>query len=228
MSIDPSEYARWRASPLGAVTEELEQAVVFDLAGPLAGKRVLDVGCGDGAYSIAAAERGAMVTGVDTSTDMLAAARRRADMAGVRVELRVGEATKLLFDKNTFDVVLAVTVLCFVPDADLAVAEMARVLAPGGRLVLGELGRRSAWTAWRRIRGWLGSERWRAARFRTAADLRDLVERAGLSVERVRGSVYYPPIPRMAPCLAPLDAPLSRATTLGAAFLVVTAKRGEG
>lgn len=57
MTIHPGQYARWRASPIGSLTEGLEQAVVLDLAGPLPGKRVLDVGCGDGAYGIAAAER---------------------------------------------------------------------------------------------------------------------------------------------------------------------------
>jgi ubiquinone biosynthesis O-methyltransferase len=203
--IDPNVYARWRGTQLGAVTERLEQAVVFDLAGPLAGKRVLDVGCGDGAYSIEAAKRGAVVTGIDTSVEMLAAARRRAEEAGVRIAFVEGDARKVPFADGSFDIVLAVTVLCFVRDADLAVREMTRVLVPGGHLVLADLGKRSLWAAERRVRSWFGSTSWRAAHFRTARELHRLIERAGLSVERTRGSIYYPPLGTLARWMAWLD-----------------------
>ena len=122
-----------------------------------------------------------------------------------------------------FDVVASITVLCFVPDATGAVREMARVLRPGGRLVLGELGRWSLWAAIRRIRGWLGSATWRAARFRTAAELRALAEQAGLSVTAIRGAVYYPPVGLLARTLAPIDSWLGRVTTFGAAFIALSA-----
>jgi len=141
---------------------------VFDLAGSLAGKRVLDVGCDDGTYSTGAAERGASVVGIDTSADMITAGKQRAHEKNVDVELVVADASELPFPDGRFDVVLAVTVLCFLPDAALAVREMARVLVPDGRLVLAELRRRSTWAAWRRLRGWLGSKTWSAAVFRPA------------------------------------------------------------
>lgn len=228
MSIEPAEYARWRASPLGSVTERLEQAAILDLAGPLAGKRVLDVGCGDGTYAILAAERGATATGIDSSQAMLDAARRRSEDAGVRVELQLADVMKLPFPAASFDVVVAVTVLCFVRDVDVAVQQIARVLAPGGRLVLGELGSRSVWAARRRVRGLLGSKTWRSARFWTERDLRRLVERAGLAVENVRGSVYYPPMARVAGWLAPFDDRLGRLTTRGAAFIAIAAVKKGG
>jgi ubiquinone biosynthesis O-methyltransferase len=221
MTIDPSQYARWRASPLGSTTEALEQGVVFDLAGPLSGKRVLDVGCGDGTYTLGAAERGAQVVGIDTSSEMVAASKRRASEKNVNIELLIADVTKLPFAAARFDVVLAVTVLCFVADVNIAVRELVRVLVPGGRVVRGELGRRSTWAAWRRLRGWLGSRAWRAATFRTAAELRTLVEQAGLSVEQVRGSIYYPPVMSLARWMAPLDAKLGRLTPEGAAFIAV-------
>jgi len=75
-------YARWRASPLGRTVERVEMAVVFDLAGPLAGRRVLDVGTGDGAYALEAARRGAIVTAVDSDAAMLDAARGRPHRPG--------------------------------------------------------------------------------------------------------------------------------------------------
>lgn len=155
-------YARWRATPLGSITERVETNVVFVLIGSLRGKHVLDVGTGDGTYAIEAAARGAVVTALDLEPEMLDAASARASTRGVDLALRQGRAERLPFDDRSFDVVLAVTVLCFVPDAQVAVREMARVLKPGGRLVLGELGRYSVWAAERRVRaGWvrpLGAE----------------------------------------------------------------------
>jgi 2-polyprenyl-3-methyl-5-hydroxy-6-metoxy-1,4-benzoquinol methylase len=226
-TINPSSYARWRASSLGAITERVEQHLVFDLAGPLAGLAVLDVGCGDGTYAIEAAARGARAVGLDADPAMLREAERRARKRGVAVELRERRAEDLPFGDASFDVVFAVTVLCFVADAAGAIGEMARVLVPGGRLVLGELGRFSTWAAWRRLRGWLGSTTWRRARFRSAQDLRELLRGAGLRVERVTGAVYYPPVGVGARLLAPIDRMPSAVTTLGAAFLVAAARKPE-
>src|SRR3972149_4545404 len=78
-------------------------------------------------------------------------------------------------------------------DAERAVAEMARVLKPGGRLVIGELGRWSWWAAHRRIRGWFGNSTWQAAMFRTAEDLRGLADAAGLNGVKTRGGGHFPP-----------------------------------
>ena len=222
-TVGPEDYLRWRASSLGAMTEALEQALVLRMAGPLAGLRVLDVGCGDGAYALAAARQGAHVVGVDASLPMIEAARARAHEAELDVEFRLADAAALPFEDGRFDGVLAVTVLCFVPDAAAALREMARVLAPGGRLVLGELGRWSVWAALRRLRAWRGSPLWRGARFRTARELRALVRGAGLAVEQVRGAVFYPPLAGAARLLAPVDPWLGAATTLGAAFIAVAA-----
>lgn len=69
------------------------------------------------------------------------------------------------FPDASFDFVLAGTVLCFLRDAQAALREISRVLVPGGRLVIGELGRWTAWAAGRRIRGWQGDPTWRRARF---------------------------------------------------------------
>jgi SAM-dependent methyltransferase len=153
---------------------------------------------------------------------MLVTARRHAADRGVEVELRQGDAHAFPFDDGTFDAVVAITMLCLVPDAAKAVNEMARVTVPGGRIIIGELGRWSIWAALRRVRGWFGPTIWRRARFRSARQLADLCREAGLRVERVRGGVYYPPFAPLARMIRPLDPVAGAVTTVGAAFLAVT------
>ena len=222
--IGPQAYAFWRATSLGVITEGIEQRLILDLIRDLAGRRVLDMGCGDGALICAAASRGAVATGIDPDPAMLAAARSRAREVAGDVTFVKGRIEQLPFREASFDVVAAITVLCFVPDAAGAVCEMARVLRPGGRLVLGALGRWSWWAAIRRVRAWLGSSTWAAARFRTAAELEFLAQQAGLFVTAVRSGVYYPPVGMLARALVPLDSRLSRLTTFGAAFIAVGAE----
>jgi len=222
-AIGPQAYAGWRATTLGTITEAIEHRVVLDMMGGLVGIRLLDVGCGDGMLICTAAVRGAMVTGIDADPAMLAAARQRMAQAGLEATLREGRVEELPFPDASFDVVISVTVLCFVGDTEHALREMARVLRPGGRLVIGELGRWSTWAALRRVRGWLGSTTWRAARFRTPGELRTLVQEAGLSVTAIQGAVYYPPANLLARLLAPLDPWLGRLTRFGAAFIVLGA-----
>ena len=102
---------------------------------------------------------------------------------------------------------------------------MARVLRPGGQLVLGELHRWSLWAAQRRVRAWLGSRTWKAARFRTPGELRALAGQAGLRVTALRGAVYYPRIGWLARAMAPLDPWFARFGTFGAAFLALSAEK---
>lgn len=218
-------YARWRGTRLGERTERIERDRVLDLAGPLAGRRVLDVGCGDGTYALAAASLGARVTAVDRSASMLEAARRRASDAGVTIRFERADVRRIPYAGGAFDIVLAVTVLCMAGDAAAAVGEMARVLAPGGRLVLADLNRWSTWAALRRVRGWRGSETWRRARFHTVRDLTRLASSAGLDVERTATAIYYPPVESLLSLLAPLDPVLSALAAPGAAFVAVAARR---
>ncbi len=225
-AIGPAAYASWRATRLGAMTEAIEHRLMLDLLGDVDGCALLDIGCGDGALLREAVARGAKVTGIDPDPAMLAAARRGALEAGIAARLLEGRAEQLPLADASFDLVTAMTVLCFVADAAAALSEMARVLRPGGRLVIGELGRWSFWAAQRRLRAWRGSATWKAARFRTAAELRSLAEAAGLSVTVIRGAVFYPPSGTLARAAAGLDSWLGRLTTFGAAFIALHAVAG--
>jgi ubiquinone/menaquinone biosynthesis C-methylase UbiE len=130
--VTPLEYAAWRRSRLGGLTEALEVSAVLRAAGDVSGRNALDIGSGDGLYSVALAGRGAKVGGLDRSVSALQAARERATAAGVRVVLAAGDATALPFAGATFELVTAVTVLCFIPAPGEAAREVARVLRPGG------------------------------------------------------------------------------------------------
>ncbi len=217
-----ASYARWRSKQLAHITDALEQQLLLAMLAPVTGKRLLDVGWGDGALASDLAQRGAIVTGLDADARAIAAARTR----GARVpRLLVGQAERLPFADATFDRVVAVTVLCFVEHAEQAIAEMTRVLRPGGRLVIGEFGHWSLWAAQRRLRAWLGDPIWRKARFRTARELRAVAQAAGLTAIKTRGAIYYPPFAVAATLLAPVDLWMGQHTTFGAAFLALAATK---
>ena len=226
--MGPRAYEGWRASRLGSVTEALEQRRVLDLIGPVEGRRILDLGCGDGLLTWTLAERGAWAVGIDADRAMLEAAFvRSARNRGQRPRFVEGRIEQLPFPDGSFDVVVIVTVLCLVADRAGAVREAARILRPGGRFVIGDLGRWSAWAARRRVKAWLGSKLWQSAHFATACGLSHLVERSGLIVEAVRGSVYYPPIGVLARPLARCDRWLGSFTTVGAAFIALAARKPD-
>ncbi len=93
------------------------------------------------------------LTAVDWSAEMLTAVRRRADTLGRPVDLRQGDARALPFRDGRFDTVLCTFALCGVPDERAALAEMARVLRPGGLLLLADHVESSAWPV--RLLQWL-------------------------------------------------------------------------
>src|SRR6266487_218084 len=87
------------------------------------------------------------LTGVEWSPAMLDIARRRADELGRQVDLRLGDAQALEFSDGSFDTVVCTFSLCGIPDDRQAVAEMDRVLRPGGLLLLADHVEASRWDA---------------------------------------------------------------------------------
>jgi len=107
---------------------------ILALAGDVAGRRILDAGCGSGPVMAALRDQGATVTGFDKSAGMLEQARLR---LGDDADLRVAElGSPLPFPDGMFDDVIASLVLHYLEDWGPALAELRRVLKPGGRLIV--------------------------------------------------------------------------------------------
>ena len=115
------------SGPVGRLIAEQQAQVIAAFLDPLAGQHVLDVGTGTGRGAIALALRGARVTGVDASAEMLAVARRRAADAGVQVEFVQGDAHALTFADRSFDAVTCLRVLMHTPDWRRSLGELCRV-----------------------------------------------------------------------------------------------------
>lgn len=113
------------------------------------GERVLDLATGTGITAIAARERGAQVTGVDLTPELLAVARSKALDAGFDdLRFQEGDAEALPFEDASFDVVVSTCGHMFAPDQPKVAVEMARVTRPGGRVVF------LAWTPEGGLGGW--------------------------------------------------------------------------
>jgi SAM-dependent methyltransferase len=138
----------WRDAFSGAGLENYEQVLVprvfapmaeelLDLVDVHAGERLLDVGCGPGTVAVAAERRGARATGCDPSPDMLAFARAKSST----IEwIETAAAPLVGVPDEAFDVVTCQHALQFVPDRPAAMAEMHRVLVPGGRVAVATWG----------------------------------------------------------------------------------------
>jgi arsenite methyltransferase len=115
----------------------------FSLGALEPGKRVLDLGCGAGLDSLVAAQMvgpNGSVVGLDMTPEMLAKARAGAAASGLEnVRFVEGDAERLPFADESFDVVISNGVIDLIPDKDAVFSELHRVLAPGGRIQVADV-----------------------------------------------------------------------------------------
>lgn len=131
---DPFVEAYAAESKTGIQNAYYERPAMLELAGDVAGRRILDAGCGSGPLFAALRDRGATVTGLDASAVMLAIARRQ---LGSDAELPVADLShRLPLADHTFDDVVASLVLHYLQDWGPTLTELRRVLKPGGRLLV--------------------------------------------------------------------------------------------
>jgi 2-polyprenyl-6-hydroxyphenyl methylase/3-demethylubiquinone-9 3-methyltransferase len=157
--------------------------------GDVHGRRILDAGCGGGLVARELAAAGAEVVGVDRSLGSLGVARRA---TGDRFHPAQGRLERLPFADAGFDAVVAADVLEHLPDLPAAVAELARVLAPGGSFLFDTINR-TPWAWFTAVFGLeqvlrivpRGTHDWRL--FIRPAELDRLLRRAGLEPVQLTG-----------------------------------------
>ena len=167
------------------------------LLAPFGGLSLLDIGSGAGLVAEPMARLGFAVTGIDASQDMIDVAHAHAEAGGLVIDYRAATADTLVEERKRFDAVLALEVVEHVPDPDAFLAAAARLVAPGGALILSTFNRTPrafllGIVAAERVLGWVpaGTHDWR--RFRRPSELAAALRRAGLRIEALSGVSYDP------------------------------------
>lgn len=152
LNVDPSEIARFEAAAARWWDPQGEMRPLHDLnpvrlqyierAGPLVGRKVLDVGCGGGLLAEAMARKGAKVTGIDLADDLLQVARLHALEGGVEVDYLLQSAEQHVVDHaGEYEIVACMEMLEHVPDPTAVIDAMARLVRPGGHVFISTLNR---------------------------------------------------------------------------------------
>ncbi|GAB4153038.1 MAG: bifunctional 2-polyprenyl-6-hydroxyphenol methylase/3-demethylubiquinol 3-O-methyltransferase UbiG [Sphingomonadales bacterium] len=164
---------------------------------PLAGLRVLDMGCGGGLISEPLARMGAQVTGADASAENIAVARTHAAQMGIEIDYRHASAEALVDQGAQFDAVVILEIVEHVADVDAFLRHCRALLAPGGVLVFSTLNRTArsylaAIIGAEYVLRWLprGTHDWR--KFITPAEIRRHLDAAGFAVSDISGLSFQP------------------------------------
>jgi len=207
-NVDPAEIARfealaarwWDASGEFRPLHEINplRANWIDERAPVAGRRILDVGCGGGILAEALARRGAQVTGIDLGEAPLAVARLHGIESDVAVDYRRIAAEALAAETpGTFDVVTCLEMLEHVPDPAAVVRACAELVKPGGHLFFSTINRNPkafalAIIGAEYLLGLLPRGTHTYARFIRPAELAAWCRSAGLEVHDMTGMLYNP------------------------------------
>jgi SAM-dependent methyltransferase len=206
-------YDSWFDAGWGAYAFRVESRALLRAAGAVDGLRVLEAGCGTGRMTEILARRGARAAGLDIDAAMLAVAAQHTS-----APLILGDAAALPIRAATFDLAIAVTLCEFVDAVPAVFAELARVVRPGGRFIVGSLNPGSLW-------GWFGRSRfkeapWTSARFLSRRELLELGSRHGSA--SITGVLFAPEgLPRRG-WLGPALEAAGKLAPLFGAFQVLT------
>lgn len=137
-----SDFTDWRAKRLHSERFQAETLqLVTEVAGPLAGRAVLDLGCGMGGFAVAAELSGAAVTALDYNAAYCAITAVRGDQLGLAMPVMRAAGEALPLPSASYDIVTAWDVLEHVQQPDEMLREIARVLRPGGWVLLTAINR---------------------------------------------------------------------------------------
>jgi ubiquinone/menaquinone biosynthesis C-methylase UbiE len=144
-SASASAWLKFQDDGADVARTKLLDGIMLRLAGDVAGKRILDVGCGEGRFMRMLAQRGARAVGIDPTLELVAAARDRGSGPVLRAS---GETIPLA--TSSIDLAVSYITLVDIPDFRAAIEEMARVLRPGGQLLVANLSFVTASEGWSR------------------------------------------------------------------------------
>lgn len=142
---EAKDYDKWYETKIGEHADRVETECALYLFKVVPGMRLLDVGCGTGNFSIKLARQGASVVGIDISREMLVIAEKKAEQEELDIEFKEMNGLNLLFPDETFDGVLSMATIEFIPDYPEMISEMFRVCKKGGSILVGTINRDSAW-----------------------------------------------------------------------------------
>lgn len=139
-----TDYDRWHEHRLANETDAVMQQdhfacwhqMVLERLGAVDGLRIAEIGCGRGNFAIYLAQQGARVTALDFSDRAITIARQRSQKIGVDVDWHVGDACATGLPDATFDLVISCECMEHVPTPHTMMQELARLMRPGGRLLL--------------------------------------------------------------------------------------------
>ncbi len=208
LNIDPQEIAKFEAlasrwwdrssefRPLHDINPL--RANYIDLHSPVAGKSLVDVGCGGGILAEAMAQRGAIVTGIDMGAAPLAVARLHQLESGVAVDYRQSTAEQLAAEEaGAYDIVCCLEMLEHVPEPGEVIAACAELAKPGGALYFSTINRNPKSFAFaivgaEHILQLLPAGTHEYARFIKPSELASWLREAGLVLEGMTGLTYNP------------------------------------
>jgi 2-polyprenyl-6-hydroxyphenyl methylase/3-demethylubiquinone-9 3-methyltransferase len=209
LNVDPSELAKFSAvahhwwdpgsefKPLHDINP-LRMSYIVRQCGELAGKAVLDVGCGGGILTEAIAREGAKVTGIDLSGKALGVARLHQIESGAIVDYRLMAAEALAIEAPaSFDVVTCMELLEHVPDPASIVDACAKLVRPGGYVVFATINRNPkayalAIVGAEYVLGLLPRGTHDYARFLKPSEIATFARTAGLETDTLIGMTYNP------------------------------------
>ena len=207
-NIDPREIAKFEALASRWWDRESEFKALHDINplranyidgfSPVAGKRLLDVGCGGGILTEAMARRGAAVTGIDKGEAPLAVARIHQLESGLDVEYRDCTAEQLAAESPaSFDVVCCLELLEHVPDPGAVVAACASLCKPGGDLYFSTINRNpKSWlfavVGAEYVLGLLPKGTHEYIKFIKPSEMGRWIRAAGIQLQHITGLLYNP------------------------------------
>jgi ubiquinone/menaquinone biosynthesis C-methylase UbiE len=181
----PEKYDQWFTTPLGSLIKRYEGELISGFLRPSFGETILDAGCGTGVFTAGILSSGSHVVGLDLSLPMLRLAERKFTEYPYHAVL--GNMMILPFKDCSFDKVVSITALEFIPDAKRTVDELFRVAKNGGIIVVATLNSLSSWAVRRTEEGKRGHPIFNKAIFRSPDELRSLAEVDGI----VRTAIHF-------------------------------------